>query len=114
MKSDFLLPPPPLPLSYLLLLLLLLNPSQIPIATSGIRAMGYMMRHHLRTEGGAAVSQRTINQFVKVAPDGPLCHLASAREKVAPGRWLAVSWQLIGSVASPQEVLLPCRRSFCG
>lgn len=44
---------------------------QIPIATSGIRAMGYMMRHHLRTEG-AAVSQRIITQFVKVQrePDG--------------------------------------------
>lgn len=44
---------------------------QIPIATSGIRAMGYMIRHHLRTEG-AAVSQRIITQFVKVQqePDG--------------------------------------------
>lgn len=39
---------------------------QIPIATSGIRAMGYLMRHHLRTEGGKRVSQRIITQFVKV------------------------------------------------
>lgn len=49
---------------------------QIPIATSGIRAMGYMMRHHLRTEG-ASVSQRIITQFVKVQqePDGHTHHL---------------------------------------
>ncbi|XP_075960575.1 stalled ribosome sensor GCN1 [Anarhichas minor] len=38
---------------------------RIPIATSGIRAMGYLMRHHLRTEGGSSVSQRIITQFVK-------------------------------------------------
>ncbi|TNN77641.1 eIF-2-alpha kinase activator GCN1 [Liparis tanakae] len=38
---------------------------RIPIATSGIRAMGYLMRHHLRTEGGNSVSQRIITQFVK-------------------------------------------------
>uniref|UniRef100_A0A3Q3E4Z3 GCN1 activator of EIF2AK4 n=1 Tax=Labrus bergylta TaxID=56723 RepID=A0A3Q3E4Z3_9LABR len=38
---------------------------RIPIATSGIRAMGYLMRHHLQTEGGSSVSQRTITQFVK-------------------------------------------------
>lgn len=39
--------------------------TQIPIATSGIRAMGYLMRHHLRAEG-VGVSQRMITQFVKV------------------------------------------------
>nr|XP_020454851.1 eIF-2-alpha kinase activator GCN1 isoform X2 [Monopterus albus] len=38
---------------------------RIPIATSGIRAMGYLMRHHLRTEGGSGISQRIITQFVK-------------------------------------------------
>ncbi|XP_071778358.1 stalled ribosome sensor GCN1 [Centroberyx gerrardi] len=38
---------------------------RIPIATSGIRAMGYLMRHQLRVEGSAGVSQRTITQFVK-------------------------------------------------
>ncbi|XP_070759930.1 stalled ribosome sensor GCN1 [Enoplosus armatus] len=38
---------------------------RIPIATSGIRGMGYLMRHHLRTEGGSSVSQRIITQFVK-------------------------------------------------
>lgn len=39
---------------------------QIPIATSGIRAMGFLMRHHLRTEGSSGVSQRIITQLVKV------------------------------------------------
>lgn len=38
---------------------------QIPIATSGIRGMGFLMRHHLRTEG-LSVSQRMITQLVKV------------------------------------------------
>ncbi|XP_056152960.1 eIF-2-alpha kinase activator GCN1 [Lampris incognitus] len=38
---------------------------RIPIATSGIRAVGYLMRHHLRTQGGSGVSQRVITQFVK-------------------------------------------------
>ncbi|XP_059192909.1 stalled ribosome sensor GCN1 [Centropristis striata] len=38
---------------------------RIPIATSGIRGMGFLMRHHLRTEGGSSVSQRIITQFVK-------------------------------------------------
>lgn len=38
---------------------------QIPIATSGIRAMGYLMRHHLRAQG-LSVNQRIITQFVKV------------------------------------------------
>ncbi|XP_018524768.1 eIF-2-alpha kinase activator GCN1 [Lates calcarifer] len=38
---------------------------RIPIATSGIRAMGYLMRHHLRTEGGSSISQRIITQLVK-------------------------------------------------
>ncbi|XP_068166575.1 stalled ribosome sensor GCN1 [Antennarius striatus] len=37
---------------------------RIPIATSGIRAMGYLMRHQLRTEGDR-VSQRIVTQFVK-------------------------------------------------
>uniref|UniRef100_A0AAZ3RIA1 TOG domain-containing protein n=1 Tax=Oncorhynchus tshawytscha TaxID=74940 RepID=A0AAZ3RIA1_ONCTS len=32
---------------------------RIPIATSGIRAMGYLMRHHLRTEGASGSSQLT-------------------------------------------------------
>lgn len=39
---------------------------QIPIATSGIRGMGYLMKHHLRTEGSSGVSQQMITQFVKV------------------------------------------------
>lgn len=38
---------------------------RIPIATSGIRALGFLVRHHLRTEGGNSVSQRIITQFVK-------------------------------------------------
>uniref|UniRef100_A0A7N8XZY4 GCN1 activator of EIF2AK4 n=1 Tax=Mastacembelus armatus TaxID=205130 RepID=A0A7N8XZY4_9TELE len=38
---------------------------RIPIATSGVRAMGYLMRHHLRTGGGSSISQRIITQFVK-------------------------------------------------
>ncbi|XP_015253816.1 PREDICTED: translational activator GCN1 [Cyprinodon variegatus] len=39
---------------------------RIPIATSGIRALGYLMRHHLRTEGGSSgVSQRAVPHFVK-------------------------------------------------
>uniref|UniRef100_A0A8C5CDD9 GCN1 activator of EIF2AK4 n=1 Tax=Gadus morhua TaxID=8049 RepID=A0A8C5CDD9_GADMO len=38
---------------------------RIPIATSGIRAMGYLMRHQLRAEGGSAVPQRIITHFVK-------------------------------------------------
>uniref|UniRef100_A0A3Q3F6D5 GCN1 activator of EIF2AK4 n=1 Tax=Kryptolebias marmoratus TaxID=37003 RepID=A0A3Q3F6D5_KRYMA len=38
---------------------------RIPIATSGIRAMGYLMRHHLRTEESSNVLQRIVTQFVK-------------------------------------------------
>ncbi|KAI1900715.1 hypothetical protein AGOR_G00052750 [Albula goreensis] len=38
---------------------------RIPIATSGIRAMGYLMKHQLNSEGGAGVSPRIITQFVK-------------------------------------------------
>ncbi|XP_023197971.1 eIF-2-alpha kinase activator GCN1 isoform X2 [Xiphophorus maculatus] len=38
---------------------------RIPIATSGIRALGFLMRHHLRMEGGSGVSQRIITQLVK-------------------------------------------------
>ncbi|KAJ4944183.1 hypothetical protein JOQ06_012728, partial [Pogonophryne albipinna] len=38
---------------------------RIPIATSGIRAMGFLMRHNLRTEGGAGVNQRIVTQLVK-------------------------------------------------
>ncbi|XP_062310264.1 stalled ribosome sensor GCN1 [Osmerus eperlanus] len=38
---------------------------RIPIATSGVRAMGYLMRHQLRTGGSSGVSQRIITQFVK-------------------------------------------------
>ncbi|XP_069380401.1 stalled ribosome sensor GCN1 [Paralichthys olivaceus] len=38
---------------------------RIPIATSGIRAMGFLMRHHLRTEGSSNISQRIITQLVK-------------------------------------------------
>ncbi|XP_005746121.1 translational activator GCN1 [Pundamilia nyererei] len=38
---------------------------RIPIATSGIRGMGYLMKHHLRTEGSSGVSQQMITQFVK-------------------------------------------------
>lgn len=38
---------------------------RIPIATSGVRAMGYLMRHQLRTGGSSGVSQRIVTQFVK-------------------------------------------------
>ncbi|KAJ8263285.1 hypothetical protein COCON_G00157420 [Conger conger] len=38
---------------------------RIPIATSGIRAMGYLMKHQLNSSGGAEVSPRIITQFVK-------------------------------------------------
>ncbi|KAM7392001.1 hypothetical protein PAMP_022644 [Pampus punctatissimus] len=38
---------------------------RIPIAASGIRGMGYLMRHHLRTEEANSLSQRIITQFVK-------------------------------------------------
>ncbi|XP_069022317.1 stalled ribosome sensor GCN1 [Embiotoca jacksoni] len=38
---------------------------RIPIATSGIRGMGFLMRHHFKTEGATTVSQRMITQFVK-------------------------------------------------
>ncbi|XP_028269572.1 eIF-2-alpha kinase activator GCN1 [Parambassis ranga] len=38
---------------------------RIPIATSGIRAMGFLVRHHFKTDGGSSVSQRIITQFVK-------------------------------------------------
>lgn len=44
-------------------------PFQIPIAASGIRAMGFLMRHQLRTEG-LAVNQRVVTQFVKVKLEG--------------------------------------------
>uniref|UniRef100_A0A671RTK2 TOG domain-containing protein n=1 Tax=Sinocyclocheilus anshuiensis TaxID=1608454 RepID=A0A671RTK2_9TELE len=38
---------------------------RIPIACSGIRAMGYLMRHQLRTGGPESISPRIITQFVK-------------------------------------------------
>lgn len=38
---------------------------RIPIACSGIRAMGYLMRHQLRSAGEDAVSPRIITQLVK-------------------------------------------------
>uniref|UniRef100_A0AAY4DTX0 TOG domain-containing protein n=1 Tax=Denticeps clupeoides TaxID=299321 RepID=A0AAY4DTX0_9TELE len=38
---------------------------RIPIACSGIRAMGFLMRHQLRTGGSEAVSPRIITQFIK-------------------------------------------------
>uniref|UniRef100_A0A1A8L3W7 GCN1 general control of amino-acid synthesis 1-like 1 n=2 Tax=Nothobranchius pienaari TaxID=704102 RepID=A0A1A8L3W7_9TELE len=38
---------------------------RIPIATSGIRAMGFLMRHHLKAEGGSGVLQRIVTQLVK-------------------------------------------------
>ncbi|KAG7281813.1 hypothetical protein CRUP_037094 [Coryphaenoides rupestris] len=38
---------------------------RIPIAASGIRAMGYLMRYQLRAEGGSGVPQRIITHFVK-------------------------------------------------
>uniref|UniRef100_A0A3Q1GAD8 GCN1 activator of EIF2AK4 n=1 Tax=Acanthochromis polyacanthus TaxID=80966 RepID=A0A3Q1GAD8_9TELE len=38
---------------------------RIPIATSGIRGMGFLMRHQFKTEGGSSVSQRIITHFVK-------------------------------------------------
>ncbi|KAL7828514.1 hypothetical protein SRHO_G00321480 [Serrasalmus rhombeus] len=38
---------------------------RIPIACSGIRAMGYLMKHQIRSAGGEAVSPRVITQFVK-------------------------------------------------
>ncbi|XP_056628816.1 eIF-2-alpha kinase activator GCN1 isoform X1 [Triplophysa dalaica] len=38
---------------------------RIPIACSGIRAMGYLMKHQLCSEGGEAISPRIVTQFVK-------------------------------------------------
>uniref|UniRef100_A0A673J661 EIF-2-alpha kinase activator GCN1-like n=1 Tax=Sinocyclocheilus rhinocerous TaxID=307959 RepID=A0A673J661_9TELE len=38
---------------------------RIPIACSGIRAMGYLMRHQLRTGGPESISPRIITQFLK-------------------------------------------------
>ncbi|XP_033829216.1 eIF-2-alpha kinase activator GCN1 [Periophthalmus magnuspinnatus] len=38
---------------------------RIPIATSGIRALGFLVRHQLRSEGDSSISQRIITQFVK-------------------------------------------------
>ncbi|XP_073766133.1 stalled ribosome sensor GCN1 [Danio rerio] len=38
---------------------------RIPIACSGIRAMGFLMRHQLRTGGSESVSPRIITQFIK-------------------------------------------------
>ncbi|XP_026072938.1 eIF-2-alpha kinase activator GCN1-like [Carassius auratus] len=38
---------------------------RIPIACSGIRAMGYLMRHQLRSGGPESVSPRIITQFIK-------------------------------------------------
>ncbi|XP_018587208.2 LOW QUALITY PROTEIN: eIF-2-alpha kinase activator GCN1 [Scleropages formosus] len=38
---------------------------RIPVATSGIRAMGFLMKHHIVTEGGAGVSPRIVTQFIK-------------------------------------------------
>lgn len=88
---------------------------QIPIATSGIRAMGYMMRHHLRTEG-AAVSQRTITQFVKVQqePDGHTLFTSPFKRR----KWLLggqrPARQLIGSVASSEELVTSHRPPAAG
>uniref|UniRef100_A0A8C2GUE6 GCN1 activator of EIF2AK4 n=1 Tax=Cyprinus carpio TaxID=7962 RepID=A0A8C2GUE6_CYPCA len=39
---------------------------RIPIACSGIRAMGYLMRHQLRSGGPESISPRIITQFIKV------------------------------------------------
>ncbi|XP_051924087.1 eIF-2-alpha kinase activator GCN1 [Hippocampus zosterae] len=38
---------------------------RIPIASSGIRGMGFLMRYQLGVDGGSNVSQRFITQFVK-------------------------------------------------
>ncbi|XP_066545283.1 stalled ribosome sensor GCN1 isoform X2 [Amia ocellicauda] len=38
---------------------------RIPIAVSGIRAMGFLMKHQIETEGGGSVPPRVITQFVK-------------------------------------------------
>ncbi|KTG06700.1 hypothetical protein cypCar_00010322 [Cyprinus carpio] len=38
---------------------------RIPIACSGIRAMGYLMRHQLRSGGPESISPRIITQFVR-------------------------------------------------
>ncbi|XP_054628453.1 eIF-2-alpha kinase activator GCN1 isoform X1 [Dunckerocampus dactyliophorus] len=38
---------------------------RIPIACSGIRGMGFLMRHQLSIDGGSNISQRIITQFVK-------------------------------------------------
>lgn len=47
-------------------MILFLHGLQIPIATSGIRSMGYLMRHSLSTDEFGSLSQRIIPQFVKV------------------------------------------------
>ncbi|XP_061672508.1 stalled ribosome sensor GCN1 [Syngnathoides biaculeatus] len=38
---------------------------RIPIASSGIRGMGFLMRYQLSVDGGSHVTQRFITQFVK-------------------------------------------------
>ncbi|XP_061622693.1 stalled ribosome sensor GCN1 isoform X2 [Phyllopteryx taeniolatus] len=38
---------------------------RIPIASSGIRGMGFLMRHQLSLDGGSNVTQRFITQFIK-------------------------------------------------
>uniref|UniRef100_A0A8C5HZY1 TOG domain-containing protein n=1 Tax=Gouania willdenowi TaxID=441366 RepID=A0A8C5HZY1_GOUWI len=38
---------------------------RIPITTSGIRGLGFLMRHYMKTEGGVSVFQRFIPQFIK-------------------------------------------------
>lgn len=94
------------------LLLLLL---QIPIATSGIRAMGYMMRHHLRTEG-AAVSQRIITQFVKVQQESdghtPFTSPFKGRKWLLGGQRRAR--QLICFVALSEELVTSRRPPAAG
>ncbi|XP_072770375.1 stalled ribosome sensor GCN1-like [Nerophis lumbriciformis] len=38
---------------------------RIPIACSGIRGMGFLMRHQLSVDGSSNISQRIITQFIK-------------------------------------------------
>lgn len=46
---------------------------QIPIAVSGIRGMGFLMKYHIETEGGN-LPPKLANLFIKVSPG--MCHLS--------------------------------------
>ncbi|XP_069038064.1 stalled ribosome sensor GCN1 [Lepisosteus oculatus] len=65
---------------------------RIPIATSGIRAMGFLMKHQVDTEGGASVSPRITTHFVKCLQN------SSSEVRLAAER---VLWWVCRDPASP-------------